>query len=509
MKLLLIVFLLSMFNLSLLAQVKLSERDSLSTPVDTDLFAMQRQAGGYDWRQMSWRLLYTNLNFDSNKKLTANSFPTSLVLNSHSLTLGGISSLTIAGFLNGALGATWILPSMLEMPNSFGAFGKVGSSGSGEVVFNYGLSQRDTLSSRRYVWSNFVDKRSGSNNLLRGTYTFDGFSTINVAGTLSLGAGGKFLLPVKLSAVTDHRFLGYSGSSGSSLVVYNYGSLTNETDTIVTRRWLRTGFGTPDLTPGVISLAHLTSATINYIDAAGGGTITNNPDDLTLTNVSGNQIGLKPGGIQRSHFSAALNTDIDNEIESAITDRATSGYALLKADVIETTELSISEDLIITGSFRGADSTKTLGRPGFGNQFQSINTDSVISPNNLSLVGQGRGVDLVGNRISTNGVVVPASQIIEEINDNTISVLTQIVYFNVTERSTISNITFPATPFGWETFLDGASLRLINASDDIVDIQDGPTIKCGSTVELSKHGIAVLWFDMINQVWVLESYRNN
>ena len=84
----------------------------------------------------------------------------------------------------------------------------------------------------------------------------------------------------------------------------------------------------------VISLQKMTTAAINYINAAGGGSITNNPDDISLENKSGSTIGVKHSFLTDSIFSVLgdslglfrteMNDSIDAIDSTNITDQKLS-----------------------------------------------------------------------------------------------------------------------------------------------------------------------------------------
>lgn len=117
--------------------------------------------------------------------------------------------------------------------------------------------------------------------------------------------GKEFMLPVAESEVVglDARFVTVNaninavGNTANSAVNIANNASDKADDNLDTAKSYTDGkvFGTPNINNGAITLEKISQSFKDYIDASGGGIITNYPDDNDLSTNNENQLSLKDG----------------------------------------------------------------------------------------------------------------------------------------------------------------------------------------------------------------------
>lgn len=282
------IFLILLFTLcaQTFAQVKLSEIDTVGTLVDGDRIALQTDiAGTYTWRALTW--------YNLNK--------------------------TILDKLFNATGH-------LDITGDYSA-----------LDFKIKQSVLDTLTFEledSSIFSNHLDPTFlaqivrtpfGLSQTLNGNYTFSSLSNIYTTGLMQGMNNSKWLVPLTTGTVTltpkrlETR-LNVGGGDDEYFLRWHYGL---GIDTLMSRRFLREEITSADIKAEVITLGNLASSLVDYIDASGGGTITNFPDEVTLTSTGG-IMSVKDAGLSTVKYQdesvtgdkIALNTITGDNVNS-------------------------------------------------------------------------------------------------------------------------------------------------------------------------------------------------
>ena len=159
--------------------------------------------------------------------------------------------------------------------------------------------------------------------------------------------------------------------------------------------------------------------------------------------------------------------------------------------------------ITINGTMESSDSTKTIGSPGFGNQFQSVHTDSVVAPSQLYLYAP---VNILQESatLTQSGIVKYDPQIVNVSNStHTIAITKSYVYVTPTDSTGLTDITNPI-----DANNDGMILFLRNNGSFDLTIKNTGNIKISSEFTLdSEYDVVELLG--INNYWLVVSAINN
>jgi len=184
-----------------------------------------------------------------------------------------------------------------------------------------------------------------------------------------------------------------------------------------------------------IGLNKLTTAAVNFIGS--GGSITNNPDDVTIQNLTGTQIGVNRNIFISSASYTNIHTAIDSAAAHSYELRITRAEAVSKRDTIPSNvTLRIERNGMITGAdslwidgpfFAGAYQTFAAGMgvvfgssatwfalpEWFGAKRDGITDDSAALNRAINSISRSSDVGIAGNKLllmeGVYGIAAPVS----------------------------------------------------------------------------------------------------
>lgn len=322
-----------------------------------------------------------------------------------------------------------------------------GVSGADELMFNYSGSSKDTMVSRRWFRNNLPTLANAVD--LTNNQSIAGIKTISTG--VQFGAGSYLSLPLPTTGGTtraprklfaDEKGIYYNGTGGD-VVVTNPIQLAN-------KQWV---------------LDTMATLPVSIIPK------TNNTYDLG-----------SPTRTMKDIYSQTVTTGV--------------------LWAVEINPVQPTPDITVNGRLLFSDTTYAIGQRGDGGGIGAVYADSLISNTHLQIVGLGQGVNIQGQQLSFDGMVLLGGGDTVTIVSNDITVTKSYKIFDESAPTTVKNIYVSGG------LKDGMTLTLVNVGGETVTI-DGTAgnIDLSSDAVMTRKSTIMLLYSSAFSKWI-ELSRN-